>query len=247
MKYRNWIILLVIIGIALGIGAYLIVFSFGRKSDEQSNYEATKTEANVNNTEVQKTNQVANNEQTENTENERSDTQVENEKENGEQVQPEQPAHVPVETEISSFSTKIVTKDASRQKNIGITCNSLNETIVEPGETFSFCNTVGQATTAKGYEKADIFDANGNKKKGLGGGNCQVSSTLYNAVLNVPSLKVTERHPHSNKVPYIQSGKDAAVAYGSYDFKFVNNSGYRIKILATASEVDVLIRIISLA
>lgn len=87
----------------------------------------------------------------------------------------------------------------------------------------------------------------GNKTKGLGGGNCQVSTTLYNAVLNVPSLQVTERHPHSNKVPYIQSGKDAAVAFGSYDFKFVNNSGYRIKILASTSGADVTIKIISLS
>lgn len=70
----------------------------------------------------------------------------------------------------------------------------------------------------------------GNKKKGLGGGNCQISSTLYNAVLTIPSLKVVERHEHSNKVPYAKKGKDAAVAYGSYDFKFQNNSGNDIKL-----------------
>ena len=66
----------------------------------------------------------------------------------------------------------------------------------------------------------------GNKKKGLGGGNCQISSTLYNAVLTIPSLKVVERHEHSNKVPYAKKGKDAAVAY----FKFQNNSGNDIKL-----------------
>ena len=66
----------------------------------------------------------------------------------------------------------------------------------------------------------------GNKKKGLGGGNCQISSTLYNAVLTIPSLKVVERHEHSNA----KKGKDAAVAYGSYDFKFQNNSGNDIKL-----------------
>ena len=70
----------------------------------------------------------------------------------------------------------------------------------------------------------------GNKKKGLGGGNCQISSTLYNAVLTIPSLKVIERHEHSNKVPYAKKGKDAAVAYGSYDFKFQNNSGNDLKL-----------------
>ena len=64
------------------------------------------------------------------------------------------------------------------------------------------------------------------------GGNCQISTTLYNAVLAVPTLVVTERHAHSNNVPYIQKGKDAAVAYGSYDLKFRNDSGHSVKILA---------------
>lgn len=239
MKYKNWIIVLVVISIALGIGAYIVVYSFGNKGNNESQYEATRTEANVNNTEQQQNQQTENEENTNNAENEK--------KQENSNSEAQQQAPAPVETEISSFSTKIVTKDASRQKNIGITCNTLNNTIVEPGATFSFCNTVGQATTAKGYEKADIFDANGKKKKGLGGGNCQISSTLYNAVLNVPSLKVTERHPHSNKVPYVQSGKDAAVAFGSYDFKFQNNSGYRIKILATTNGSDVTIKIKSLS
>ena len=235
--------MLVLIGIALGIGAYFIVYSFGDKENKQSEYQTTRTEANVNNKEGQETTQTENNNK-ENTEEEKKENSKE--KEDGQKQNGQQASNF-VETEISSFSTKIVTKDASRQKNIGITCNTLNGTIVEPGATFSFCNTVGQATTAKGYEKADIFDAKGNKKKGLGGGNCQVSSTLYNAVLSVPSLKVTERHPHSNKVPYIQTGKDAAVAYGSFDFKFLNNSGYRIKIVASTSGADVTIKLISIA
>lgn len=238
MKYRSWIIVLIMIGIALGVGAYFIVYNVGNKTNEQGNYKATRTEANVNQNEE-------NNNQSEKNEAERSNTEKSEENSQLEQQnQQEQPQ--PVEKEIASFTTKIVTKDSSRQKNIGITCNTLNGTIVEPGSTFSFCNTVGQATTAKGYQKADIFDENGKKKKGLGGGNCQISSTLYNAVLSVPTLKVTERHAHSNKVPYIESGKDAAVAYGSCDFKFQNNTGYRIKILATTSGSEVTTKIISL-
>ena len=77
-------------------------------------------------------------------------------------------------------------------------------------------------------------------------GNCQISSTLYNAVLAVPSLEVTERHPHSNKVPYIQSGKDAAVAYGSYDFKFVNNSGNSIKIKAATDGSSITVSLLKM-
>ena len=122
-----------------------------------------------------------------------------------------QPAS-PIETEIASFTTKIYTKDSDRQNNISITCSSLNDTTIENGQTFSFCNTVGKATSSKGYKKADVFK-DGEKVEALGGGNCQVSSTLYNAVLKVSDLKVTERHEHSNKVPYVPKGKDAAVAH----------------------------------
>ena len=74
----------------------------------------------------------------------------------------------PIENTLATFSTKIYSKDSARQNNIKITCNSLNNTTVKNGSTFSFCNTVGQATSAKGYQKADIFDKDGNKKKGLG-------------------------------------------------------------------------------
>ncbi len=84
------------------------------------------------------------------------------------------------------------------------------------------------------------------KQKDFGGGNCQVSSTLYNAVLAVSSLKVTERHEHSNDVPYVKDGKDAAVAYGSYDFKFINNTGNDIKIKASTDGSNVTISINSI-
>ena len=85
-----------------------------------------------------------------------------------------------------------------------------------------------------------------NKIKGYGGGNCQVSSTLYNAVLKVPSLKVVERHEHSNKVPYVAENKDAAVAYGSVDFKFKNENDYPIKILVQASKKYVVVTLVKI-
>lgn len=77
-------------------------------------------------------------------------------------------------------------------------------------------------------------------------GNCQISSTLYNAILAVPTLVVTERHAHSNYVPYIEKGKDAAVAYGSYDLKFRNDSGNDIKILASTDSATVTTTLLSL-
>lgn len=149
------------------------------------------------------------------------------------------------ETEIARFSTKIYNKDEERQNNIKITCKTLSTKEVRPGETFSFCDTVGKATHAKGYEEADIY-VNGKKEQGLGGGNCQVSTTLYNAVLKVPKLEVVERHKHSGDVPYTQEGKDAAVSYGAYDFKFKNNTDNVIKIVmenTTDSITAKLIRI----
>lgn len=149
------------------------------------------------------------------------------------------------EKEIASFSTKIYTKDSERQNNIKLTCSTLNNTDVAPGNTFSFTKTVGRSTSSKGYQKADIF-TNGQKTKGFGGGNCQVSTTLYNAVLKVNGLSVTERHEHSNDVPYIKNGKDAAVAYGSYDLKFVNNLDYSIRIKCSATDNNISIKIMKL-
>ena len=89
---------------------------------------------------------------------------------------------------LPSFTTKIYTKDTARQNNVALTCSKLNGTQIQNGQTFSFCNTIGPATSAKGYQEADIFDNDGNKKKGLGGGNCQVSTTLYNAVLKLNDI-----------------------------------------------------------
>jgi len=150
------------------------------------------------------------------------------------------------ELTIAEFSTKIYNKEEARQTNVRITCGKLNGTIVNKGDTFSFEEVVGKATTAEGYKEADIFDKDGNKIKGLGGGNCQVSTTLYNAVLKTENLEVTERHEHSNDVPYIEEGRDAAVAYGSCDFKFINNSSYDIKIYAEALEDSVNIRLVKI-
>lgn len=110
----------------------------------------------------------------------------------------------PIEETLYTFSTNILDKDSGRQTNIKLTCSSLNGTIVKAGETFSFCNTVGKATADRGYQKAKIFDADGNVILGYGGGNCQVSSTLYNAILQDSNFEVVERHPHSQRVYYVE-------------------------------------------
>jgi len=149
------------------------------------------------------------------------------------------------ETEISNFSTKIYNKDEERQNNIGIACRTLSTKEVQPGETFSFCDTVGKATSDKGYQEADIY-VEGKKEQGVGGGMCQVSTTLYNAVLQIPELEVIERHQHSGHVPYIEQGKDAAISYGSYDWKFKNNTGNTIKIVMENTADNITAKLIKI-
>ena len=148
---------------------------------------------------------------------------------------------------IASFSTKVSQKDPDRQTNITIACQSLNGTLVKAGETFSFCDTLGPAKPEDGYEKADTFDSDGDTIQAYGGGKCQVSTTLYNAVLEVPSLTVVERNAHSGPVYYVEEGKDACVSYGSCDFKFTNTNDFDIKLYFsnTPDSVDVSIAKIS--
>lgn len=153
---------------------------------------------------------------------------------------------LPTEAEVASYSTIIKDKSSGRLTNIQITCSTLNGTIIEPSETFSFCQTVGKPTAERGYQEASVI-INHKTEKGIGGGNCQVSSTLYNAVLAVPGLKVTERHEHGKDVTYVPEGKDAAVSYGSLDLKFRNETGSRLRIDATTDNSSIVIKIIQLS
>lgn len=152
----------------------------------------------------------------------------------------------PKEEVITSFSTDILDKDTNRQTNVSITCSTLNGTIVKAGEIFSFCDTVGKATVDKGYKEAKVFDGDGNVTLGLGGGNCQVSSTLYNAILQNSNFEIVERHPHSHTVYYVEKDKDAAVACGSVDFKFKNNNSYDIRIDASTNGEQVTVSIVKI-
>lgn len=242
---KLWLIIALLIILCIGIGIY---FFLKNSNSNKSNYKASKISTNnsiTNNNSISNNNNdnINNNNMLNNDENNTSNNIIENTNSETNSMQNSADEAQKKEEAIASFTTKIYNKESERQNNVSITCSTLNNTIVENGNTFSFCKIVGPATSAKGYQKADIFDNDGNKKKGLGGGNCQVSTTLYNAVLKVPSLQVTERHEHSNKVPYIQQGKDAAVAYGSYDLKFKNNTGFDIKISASSTKNNVSISI----
>lgn len=150
------------------------------------------------------------------------------------------------EKEIAKFSTDILVDDENRDNNLELTASKINNTIVKNGESFSFNDVVGNPTPQKGYEKAGII-VDGKKEKGYGGGNCQVSTTLYDAVLKVDGLKVTERHEHGKDVGYVKKGKDATVVYDELDLKFENNTGYDIKIKAEVTSKEVIVRIMKIA
>ena len=154
-------------------------------------------------------------------------------------------SHTVKEDEISSYSTKVSGSTSNRLTNIRISCEKLNGKIVNKGETFSFCDSTGPSTAEEGYKEATMF-LNGEEVQSLGGGNCQVSSTLYNAVLDVPDLEVIERHEHGKDVSYVPEGKDAAVSYGSIDFKFKNNTENNIKLYFDTDDVTLTVKIMKL-
>lgn len=134
-----------------------------------------------------------------------------------------------IESVLGTYTTSYSTSGASRSKNVETGVSLINGTVLYPGETFSTYELVAPFTEANGYMMADSY-SNGKVVKSLGGGICQVSTTLYNAVL-LAELEVTERHNHSMIVSYVSPSADAAIAESAgKDFQFVNNYDYPIYI-----------------
>lgn len=134
---------------------------------------------------------------------------------------------------LADFHTAFSTydqNDKNRAENIKIAASIINETVLLPGEVFSFNDVVGPRTEKRGYKAAHSFLA-GQIVDSIGGGICQVSSTLYNAVL-LADFEVLERKNHMFTVGYVPKGMDATVSYGSVDFKFKNSTRWPIKILS---------------
>lgn len=130
---------------------------------------------------------------------------------------------------LGSFTTSYSTSGASRRANVENGCSLIDGITLYPGEEFSTYDNVAPFTQANGYYMAGSY-VNGKVVDSLGGGICQVSTTLYNAVLNA-ELEVTERHNHSMIVSYVDPSADAAIAESSgKDFRFVNNLDYPIYI-----------------
>lgn len=129
---------------------------------------------------------------------------------------------------IGEFSTSFRGSSQNRIENIELSANAIKGTILMPGETMSFNETTGPRKEEFGYKEADVI-INGEFTPGVGGGVCQTSTTLYNALL-LADVTILERAPHSIPPKYINLGMDAAVAYGYLDLKFRNDFNYPIYI-----------------
>ena len=134
-----------------------------------------------------------------------------------------------INTLVASYSTSFVSGTGS-DVNIGVAAKTINGTLVMPGQTFSYNDIIGNTTLDKGYTYATVI-VNSRPTKGVGGGVCQVSTTLYNAILRV-GLLPTERRPHSRPSSYVPLGLDATIDWGNIDFKFENTNDYPLYIVS---------------
>lgn len=145
------------------------------------------------------------------------------------------------DVEIASFTSTLYDNEENRVYNISKACEILNGVIITNGSEFSFNNTIGPMGEENGYKLAKGFDDKGKLIDIPGGGMCQVSSTLYNVAL-MANLEIKERHPHSRRVYYVPVDKDATVYYPSLDLKFINNTGYDLKLSAQNDNYSVTIK-----
>jgi len=146
-----------------------------------------------------------------------------------------------INTVIASYSTDYSTSTQNRKTNIAIAAAKINGVTLNPGEVFSFNGVVGPRTQSTGYKMAHVYS--GSKVvDGIGGGICQVSSTLYNAVV-LADMEIVYRTNHSMPVSYVPLGRDATVSYGTIDFKFKNNKETPVKFEVIADGATLTINV----
>lgn len=140
---------------------------------------------------------------------------------------------VGIDTLLSSYTTSFNRGLRGRTHNLTLAARCIDGAVLKPGQEFSVNAAVGPRLANRGFRTAQIF-VRGKIEDGIGGGVCQVSSTLFNAVL-LAGLAIKERSPHSQTVPYVAPGRDATVVYGLRDFRFVNSNSSAIGIVMTVS------------
>jgi vancomycin resistance protein YoaR len=144
---------------------------------------------------------------------------------------------------IGQYVTYFNSSNQERSHNIDLATNAINNHVVFPGETFSFNQTVGQRTKEKGYLPAPII-VKGELAEGIGGGICQVSSTLFNAA-DRSGLEIVKRFSHSKRVPYVPPGRDATVSWYGPDFSFKNQYNQPVLIRAKAHHGMMFVQVYS--
>ena len=142
---------------------------------------------------------------------------------------------------LASYSTTYSTKNVNRSTNISLASNKVNGTVVMPGEVFSYNKTVGERTSKAGFKEAAVY-LGGEVTTGIGGGICQVSSTIYNSAL-LSNLEIVERHNHGFNPGYVPAGRDATVSWGGPDFKFKNTRNFPIRIICSGTGGKILVEI----
>lgn len=161
------------------------------------------------------------------------------------QVQPAITNHnLQLASHVGSYRTRIIDTSPGRLHNIKLTAQQLNNKVIQPGEEFSFNRQTGEPTIERGFKEATVF-VDGRTEQGLGGGMCQVSSTLYNAALSA-GLNITERHAHSQPVSYVPPGRDATT-YTDKDLRFVNTTRQELIIRAIVEGDTMVIDLLGLA
>ena len=134
--------------------------------------------------------------------------------------------------QLATFTTRFDVSDVDRSTNLKIACQKINGKVILSGDTFSYNKALGARTAAAGYKNGKIYSG-GQVVDGIGGGICQISSTLYNSVL-LADLEIVERRNHQFVTSYVGPGRDATVVYGLTDFKFKNTRQYPVRISASA-------------
>ncbi len=143
---------------------------------------------------------------------------------------------------LASYTTSFAGSSQGRCTNIKLACEKIDGYVLNPGDRFSYNRVVGPRTAAAGFKMAHVYVGN-QVVDGIGGGICQVSSTLYNAQV-LADLKTVSRRNHSMPVSYVPLGRDATVSYGSIDYVFENNKSYPVSIRCSISGTSLTISIV---
>ncbi|MCM3628129.1 VanW family protein [Paenibacillus glycanilyticus] len=147
-----------------------------------------------------------------------------------------------IDRKIMEFTTSFTTSAEGRAYNVTTTARVLNDWVLDPGEVFSYGDVVKKTEEEYGYKEAPVI-SNGKLVPGIGGGICQVSSTLYNAILRTAGIDIVERRNHSLPVAYLPKGTDATFASGAIDFRFRNSTGKKLIIRTVVEDRQLTVKL----